>query len=168
MVSHEVVMTTCTFQRLSGELNLQCSFFRSSSVKPTNKLWPRQEPVIPQLMYPKHHFCIFFMTKHFFYFSLWPFSSYWLNTLLTQRASMVTNRKACCQNMTNHRKVNKTIQRPNIVLKDMNGKVVNRATIQPFKDRELKTQRNDNCYIFQHRQQSDYRATLIFALYQVD
>ena len=34
----------------------------------------------------------------------------------------------------------------------MNGKVVNRATIQPFKDRELKTQRNDNCYIFQHRQ----------------
>ena len=73
---------------------------------------------------------------------------------------MVTNRKACCQNMTNHR--------PNIVLKDMNGKVVNRATIQPFKDRELKTQRNDNCYIFQHRQQSDYRATLIFALYQVD
>ena len=50
----------------------------------------------------------------------------------------------------------------------MNGKVVNRATIQPFKDRELKTQRNDNCYIFQHRQQSDYRATLIFALYQVD
>ena len=81
---------------------------------------------------------------------------------------MVTNRKACCQNMTNHRKVNKTIQRPNIALKDMNGKVVNRATIQPFKDRELKTQRNDNCYIFQHRQQSDYRATLIFALYQVD
>ena len=67
------------------------------------------------------------------------------------------------------RKVNKTFQRiRNIVLKDMNGKVVNRATIQPFKDRELKTQRNDNCYIFQHHQQSDYRATLIFALYQVD
>ena len=68
MVSHEVVMTTCRFQRLSCELNLQCSFFRSSSVEPTNRLWPRQEPVIPQLMYPKHHFCIFSMTKHFFIF----------------------------------------------------------------------------------------------------
>ena len=65
-------MTTCRFQRLSCELNLQCSFFRSSSVEPTNRLWPQQEPVIPQLMYPKHHFCIFFMTKYFFYFSLWP------------------------------------------------------------------------------------------------
>ena len=113
-------------------------------------------------------FLYFFYDQTFFCFSLWPFSSYWLNTLQTQRASMVIDRKACCQNMTNHRKVNKTIQRPNIVLKDMNGKVVNRAAIQPFKDRELKTQRNDNCYIFQHRQQSDYRATLIFALYQVD
>ena len=50
----------------------------------------------------------------------------------------------------------------------MNGKVVNRATVQPFKDRELKTPCNHNSYIFRHRQQSDYRATLISALYQVD
>ena len=50
----------------------------------------------------------------------------------------------------------------------MNGKVVNRATVQPFKDRELKTPCKHNSYIFRHRQQSDYRATLISALYQVD
>ena len=50
----------------------------------------------------------------------------------------------------------------------MNGKVANRATAQPFKDRELKTLRNHNSYILRRRQQSDYRATLISALYQVD
>ena len=42
----------------------------------------------------------------------------------------------------------------------MNGKVANRATVQPFKDRELKTLRNHNSYILRRRQQSDYRATL--------
>ena len=82
---------------------------------------------------------------------------------------MVTNRKACCQNMTNHRNVNKAFERPrNIVPNDMNWKVANRATVQPFKDRELKTPCNHNSYIFRHRQQSDYRATPISALYQVD
>ena len=50
----------------------------------------------------------------------------------------------------------------------MNGKVANRATVQPFKDRELKTLRNHNSYILWRRQHSDYRATLISALYQVD
>ena len=37
LVSREVVMTTCRFQRLSCELNLQRSFFRSSSVEPVNR-----------------------------------------------------------------------------------------------------------------------------------
>ena len=37
LVSREVVMTTCRFQRLSCELNLQRSFFRSSSNEPVNR-----------------------------------------------------------------------------------------------------------------------------------
>ena len=37
LVSCEVVMTTCRFQRLSCELNLQHSFFRSSSNEPVNR-----------------------------------------------------------------------------------------------------------------------------------
>ena len=37
LVSREVVMTTCRFQRLSCELNLQHSFFRSSSNEPVNR-----------------------------------------------------------------------------------------------------------------------------------
>ena len=37
LVSREVVMTTCRFQRLSCELNLQRSFFRSSSDEPVNR-----------------------------------------------------------------------------------------------------------------------------------
>ena len=37
LVSREVVMTTCRFQRLSCELNLQHSFFGSSSNEPVNR-----------------------------------------------------------------------------------------------------------------------------------
>ena len=37
LVSREVVMTTCRFQRLSCKLNLQRSFFRSSSNEPVNR-----------------------------------------------------------------------------------------------------------------------------------
>ena len=58
------------------------------------------------------------------------------NTSPEQRASMVTNSNACCQSLTNHRKVSKTFQRPTkIVLKTCRGKLeLNCLTVQPFKD----------------------------------
>lgn len=61
------------------------------------------------------------------------------NTSPEQRASTVTNRKARCQSLTNHRKVRKTFQRPTkIVLKTCRGKLeLNILTVQPFKKTKL-------------------------------
>ena len=60
-----------------------------------------------------------------------------IDTSPEQRASMVTNSNACCQRLTNHRKVSKTFQRPTkIVLKTCRGKLeLNCLTVQPFKDK---------------------------------
>ena len=85
---------------------LRCSF-RDGDTYPTVKcssFWTETDLQATKTACIPDIISVFFLWPNIFYFSLWPFSSYWLNTLLTQRASMVTNHKACCQNMTNHQK----------------------------------------------------------------
>ena len=88
-------------------------------------------------------------------------NTFTLNSTYIFRASMVTNHKACCQNMTNHQKSKQNFSKTKKYC-------TKRHEWEGCKSCNYSTLCNHNCYIFRHRQQSDYRVTLISALYQMD